>query len=50
MKLNLSKNRVAKILSLLLAIAIWFLVRHNLANSARPLEKPPPRAIPVIEK
>jgi hypothetical protein len=50
MKLNLTKNRIAKILSLLLAIAIWFLIKNNLAESARLFDKPPPRAIPVREK
>jgi hypothetical protein len=50
MKLNLTKNRTAKILSLLLAIAIWFLIKQNLAESERMLAKPPPRDNPVIGK
>jgi YbbR domain-containing protein len=31
MKLTLPKNWIAKILSLLLAIAIWFLIKNHLA-------------------
>ena len=30
MKMNLTKNWIAKILSLLLAIAIWFLINEHL--------------------
>lgn len=49
MNLNLSNNWIAKILSLLLAIAIWFLVKYNLAGGGRLFEKPP-RALIVPEK
>lgn len=49
MKFNLSNHRIAKILSLLLAIAIWFLIKHNLALNGGFSEKPP-RAVPVLLK
>jgi YbbR domain-containing protein len=49
MKLKLSKTWIAKILSLLLAIAIWFLIKQNLASNGGFMEKPP-RAFPVREK
>ena len=45
MKLTLGKNWIAKILSLLLAIAIWFLIQDHL----RSYEPKPPRAIVVPE-
>ena len=45
MKMNLAHNWIAKILSLLLAIAIWFLIKHNLNTNTEPA----PRAIPVEE-
>jgi hypothetical protein len=44
MKLNLTKNWIAKILSLLLATAIWFLIKDHLKDGDKP-----PRAIPVAE-
>ena len=51
MKLKLSKNWIAKILCLLLATGIWFLIKSNLVN---PLEKDagnsPPKAMPVDER
>ena len=47
MKLTLGKNWIAKILSLLLAIAIWFLIKDHLATGEGPF--PPPRAILVPE-
>jgi YbbR domain-containing protein len=49
MNLNLPNNWIAKILSLLLAIAIWFLIKQNLASNGGFIEKPP-RAVPVKEK
>lgn len=49
MKLNLAHNWVAKILSLILAIAIWYLIKQNLNNNGGFIE-PPPRAIPVEGK
>jgi hypothetical protein len=49
MNLNLPNNLIAKILSLLLAIAIWFLIKQNLASNGGFIEKPP-RAVPVREK
>jgi len=45
MKLHLTKNWIAKILSLLLATAIWFLIKDHLKESSSPI----PRAIPVVE-
>ena len=36
MKLTLGKNWIAKILSLLLAIAIWFLIKDHLHSSEKP--------------
>ena len=41
MKINLSNHRLAKILSLLLAIAIWFLIKNTLAGGGGLFEKPP---------
>jgi hypothetical protein len=41
MKLNLAHNWIAKILSLLLAIAIWFLIRDHLEKTGDGSEKPP---------
>lgn len=49
MKLKLSHNWIAKILSLLLAIAIWFLIKENLKSNGGFIEKPP-RAVPVRER
>jgi hypothetical protein len=49
MNLNLPNNWIAKILSLLLAIAIWFLIKQNLASTDGFIEKPP-RAVPVKER
>jgi hypothetical protein len=46
MKLNLTHNWIAKVLSLLLAIAIWFLIKDHLAKSADPYFNAP-RAYPV---
>lgn len=48
MKLNLAHNWLAKILSLLLAIAIWFLIKVNLESNGGFMDKPP-RALPVLE-
>jgi YbbR domain-containing protein len=48
MKLKLSHNWIAKILSLLLAIAIWFLIKQNL-NTGGGFKEKPPRAIPIRE-
>lgn len=51
MKLKLSKNWIAKLLCLLLAIGIWFLIKSHLTNTgdgdgfSQPL-----RAIPVNEE
>jgi YbbR domain-containing protein len=50
MKLNLAHNWIAKILSLLLAIAIWFLIKNNLAGGDGLFEKTPPRALIVPEQ
>ena len=51
MKLKLTKNWIAKILCLLLATGIWFLIKSNLV---KPLEKDaensPPKATPVDER
>ena len=41
MKLNLAHNWIAKVLSLLLAIAIWFLIKDHLATSADPYSNAP---------
>lgn len=43
-QVKLSRNWIAKALSLLLAIAIWFLIKEHLSSGP-----PPPRAIPVLE-
>jgi hypothetical protein len=48
MKLNLAHNWIAKVLSLLLAIAIWFLIKDHLAKNADPFSNAP-RARPVYE-
>jgi YbbR domain-containing protein len=48
MKIHPTKNWIARILSLLLAIAIWFLIKQNLADNGGFFEKPP-RAVPVGE-
>jgi hypothetical protein len=48
MNLKLYHNWIAKILSLLLAIAIWFLIKQNLSTGTGFSDKPP-RAIPVRE-
>lgn len=47
MKLNLAHNWLAKILSLILAIAIWYLIKENLKRDMS-FEKAP-RATPVKE-
>ncbi len=39
---------MAKILSLILAIAIWYLIKQNLEDVSG-AHTPPPRAIPVEE-
>lgn len=49
MKFNPSHNWIAKVLSLLLAIAIWFLIKQNLKSNGGFIEKPP-RALPVRER
>lgn len=48
MKLKMPHNWIAKILSLLLAIAIWFLIKEHLATGVGPFSKPP-KAIVVPE-
>jgi YbbR domain-containing protein len=48
MKLNLAHNWIAKVLSLLLAIAIWFLIKDHLAKNDDPFPNAP-RAQPVYE-
>ena len=50
MILNLPHNWIAKILSLLLATAIWFLIKENLKRENGGFTEKPPRAIPVKEK
>ena len=40
MKLNLAHNWIAKVLSLLLATAIWFLIKKHLAEREE-MENPP---------
>jgi hypothetical protein len=50
MKLKPSKTWVAKILCLLLATGIWFLIKSNLGNpQGYDAENPPPKATPVDE-
>ena len=49
MKLNLAHNWIAKILSLLLAIAIWFLIKDHLERTMDGPSGKPPKAIPVDE-
>jgi hypothetical protein len=39
MKLNLAHNWLAKLLSLLLATAIWFLIKDHLVSSPEPFKK-----------
>jgi hypothetical protein len=41
MKLNPSKNWIAKVLSLLLATAIWFLIKNHLDSDDGPTGMPP---------
>ena len=44
---NLSKNWLAKVLSLLLAITIWYLIKEHLATNGESIytkQQPPPRA------
>ena len=48
MKLNLAHNWIAKILSLLLATAIWFLIKEHLASGGDVYSNAP-RARPVYE-
>jgi YbbR domain-containing protein len=51
MKLKLSKNWIAKILCLLLATGIWFLIKSNLGNpEGNDAENSPPKALPVDER
>lgn len=40
-RLNLAHNWIAKILSLLLAMAIWFLIKDNLDGGDGLFENPP---------
>jgi hypothetical protein len=50
MKLKPSKNWIAKILCLLLATGIWFLIKSNLDETQDyDGEEPPPKATPVDE-
>ena len=50
MKLKLSKNWIAKILCLLLATGIWFLIKSNLGEPQDgDGEESPPKATPVDE-
>ena len=46
LKTTLTKNWMAKILSLILAIAIWYLIKQNLTGG---FSVTPPKAIPVQE-
>jgi len=48
MNLKLSKNWIAKLLCLLLATGIWFLIKGHL-KSTIDADDPPPRAWPVNE-
>jgi len=48
MKMNLPKNWIAKVLSFLLAVAIWFLIRDHLKEGGGN-PSVPPRAIVVPE-
>jgi YbbR domain-containing protein len=48
MKMNLAHNWISKILSLLLAIAIWFLIKDHLAKNADAYSNAP-RAYPVYD-
>jgi len=47
MKTLLTNNWMAKLLCLLLAIAIWFLIKKHLEENGG--QDTPPRAIPVKE-
>jgi hypothetical protein len=49
MKLTLPHNWIAKVLSLLLATAIWFLIKEHLATSESQASLPP-KAILVPEQ
>lgn len=42
-------NWIAKLFSLLLAIAIWYLIKDNLEDNGG-FPNPPPKALPVKEK
>ena len=50
MKINLSNHRLAKILSLLLAIAIWFLIKNTLAGGGAKPPEPPAKTQPAKKK
>ncbi len=51
MKLKLSKNWIAKILCLLLATGIWFLINNNFVKSLKnEAGNLPPKATPVDER
>lgn len=50
MKLKLSKNWIAKILCLLLATGIWFLIKSNLVEPVENDGDTPPKATPVDER
>ena len=52
MKLKISKNWLAKLMSLLLAAGIWFLIKGHLAKTVveGPVLQKPPRALPVDEE
>ena len=51
MKLKLTKNWIAKFLSLLMATGIWFLIKSHLTSPSVEDEESPfaPRAMPVDE-
>jgi ABC-type nitrate/sulfonate/bicarbonate transport system permease component len=42
-------NWIAKLFSLLLAIAIWYLIKDNLEDNGG-FMNPPPKAVPVRER
>jgi hypothetical protein len=48
MRIHPTKNWIAKLLSLVVAIVIWFLIKDNLAQNGGFIQKPP-RAKPVPE-
>jgi hypothetical protein len=51
MTLNLAHNWIAKVLSLLLAIAIWFLIKVHLTTSEGVFQKAPrARIVPESKK